>query len=118
MDQALADGEARPPRGVRLADGERGLQVRREERDTAREGEADLRRLGPRIGPREVVASADEVLTRRPQRRQCWEVRTARVATAEGYRYISGTGAPFLAPLSVLCALCQRARRRDRDRGR
>jgi len=109
VDQALADGEARPPRGVRLADWERVLQVRREEWDTAREGEADLRHLGPRIGPREVVVSADEVLTRRPQRRQFWEVRTARVATAEGYRSVSGTGAPFLATLGVLCALCQGA---------
>jgi len=109
VDQALADGEARPPRGVRLADWERVLQVRREERDAAREGEADLRRLGPRIGPAEVVASADEVLTRRPERRPFWELRTARVATAEGYRYVSGTGVPFLATLGVLCALCQGA---------
>ncbi len=84
VDQALADGEARPPRGVRLADWERVLQVRREERDAARAGEADLRRLGPEVGPDEVVTSADEVLTRRPQRRQFWELRTARVATAEG----------------------------------
>ena len=107
VDQALADGEARPPRGVRLADWERVRQVRREERDAAREGEADLRHLGPRIGPREVVANADEVLTRRPERRQFWELRTARVATAEGYRYVSGTGAAFLATLGVLCARCQ-----------
>jgi len=63
--------------------------------------------LGPEVGPAEVVASADEVLTRRPQRRQFWEVRTARVATAEGFRYVSGTGATFLATLAVLCALCQ-----------
>ena len=109
VDQALADGEARPPRGVRLADWERVLQVRREERDAARAGEADLRRLGPEVGPDEVVASADEVLTRRAQRRQFWELRTARVATAEGYRYVSGTGATFLATLGVLCTLCQRA---------
>ncbi len=53
--------------------------------------------------------SADEVLTRRPERRQCWEVRTARVATAEGYRYVSGTGAAFLATLGVLCARSQGA---------
>jgi hypothetical protein len=52
-----------------------------------------------------VVASADEVLTRR----QFWEVRTARGATAEGYRYVSGTGATFLATCGVLCALCQGA---------
>ncbi len=105
VDQALAAGETRPPRGVRMADWERVLAARRQERADA--GAEDLRRLGPEVGPAEVVASADEVLTRRPQRRQFWELRTARVATAEGYRYVSGTGATFLATLAVLCALCQ-----------
>jgi len=105
VDQALAAGATRPPRGVRVADWERVLAARRQERADA--GAEDLRRLGPEVGPAEVVASADEVLTRRPQRRQFWELRTARVATAEGYRYVSGTGATFLATLAVLCALCQ-----------
>jgi len=104
VDQALTAGETRPPRGVRAADWARVLTARRQERV---EAVADLRRLGPEVGPAEVVASADEVLTRRPQRRQFWELRTARVATAEGYRYVSGTGATFLATLGVLCALCQ-----------
>jgi len=107
VDQALAAGEIRPPRGVRAADWERVLAARRQERADA--DAEDLRRLGPEVGPAEVVASADEVLTRRPQRRQFWELRTARVATAEGYRYVSGTGATFLATLAVLCALCQGA---------
>ncbi len=107
VDQALAAGETRPPRGVRAADWERVLAARRQERADA--GAEDLRRLGPEVGPAEVVASADEVLTRRPQRRQFWELRTARVATAEGYRYVSGTGATFLVTLGVLCALCQGA---------
>jgi len=101
VDQALAAGATRPPRGVRTADWERVRAARCQERAE------DLRRLGPEVGPAEVVASADEVLTRRPQRRQFWELRTARVATAEGYRYVSGTGATFLATLAVLCALCQ-----------
>ena len=105
VDQALAAGETRPPRGVRVADWERVLVARRQERADA--STEDLRRLGPEVGPAEVVASADEVLTRHPQRRQFWELRTARVATAEGYRYVSGTGATFLATLGVLCALCQ-----------
>lgn len=107
VDQALAAGEARPPQGVRMADWERVLAARRQERTDAHA--EDLRRLGPEVGPAEVVASADEVLTRRPQRRQFWELRTARVITAEGYRYVSGTGATFLATLAVLCALCQEA---------
>jgi len=105
VDQALAAGATRPPRGVRVADWERVLTARRQERSEAHAEE--VRRLGPEVGPAEVVASADEVLTRRPQRRQFWELRTARVATAEGFRYVSGTGATFLATLAVLCALCQ-----------
>jgi hypothetical protein len=92
---------------VRAADWERVLAARRQERSEARA--EDLRRLGPEVGPDEVVVSADEVLTRRAQRRQFWELRTARVATAEGYRYVSGTGMAFLAALGVLCALCQGA---------
>src|SRR5439155_23329761 len=106
VDQALAAEAPCPPTGVRGADGERVLSVRREEQTAAA---TDLRRLGPRVGPDAVVASADEVLTRRPQRRQFWELRTARVATAQGYRYVSGTGTAFLAVLGLLCALCQHA---------
>lgn len=106
VDQALAAEAPSPPKGVRLADWERVLTARREEQ---KEAGTDLRRLGPRVGPAEVVASADEVLTRRPQRRQFWELRTARVVTTEGYRYVSGTGTAFLATLGLLCALCQRA---------
>jgi len=105
VDQALAAGETRPPRGVRAADWERVLAARRQERADA--DAEDLRRLGPEVGPAEVVARADEVLTRRPQRRQFWELRTARVATAEGFRYVSGTGAPFRATRAVRCARCQ-----------
>lgn len=30
------------------------------------------------------------------------------MATTEGYRYVSGTGAAFLATLGLLCVLCQR----------
>jgi len=117
VDQALADGEARPPRGVRLADWERVLQVRREERDAARAGEADLRRLGPEVGPDEVVTSADEVLTRRPQRRQFWELRTARVAAAEGLplRQRDGGNVPGHAR-RALHALPTRAHRRGPGR--
>lgn len=106
VDQALAAPTPRPPQGVRLADWERVVEVRRQEQTAAAQ---DLRYLGPGIGPDEVVVSADEVLTRRPQRRQFWELRTARVATAEGYRYVSGTGTTFLATLGLLCALSQGA---------
>jgi Uncharacterised protein family (UPF0236) len=102
VDQALAAEAPAPPQGVRVADWERVLSVRRDEQTAT-----DLRRLGPGVGPDEVVASADEVLTRRVQRRQFWELRTARVATTAGYRYVSGTGAAFLATLGLLCSLCR-----------
>ena len=90
VDQARAAGETRPPRGVRLAAWERVLAARRQERAEA--GAEDLRRRGPEIGADAVGARADEVRTRRPQRRPFWERRTARVATAEGYRDVRGTG--------------------------
>ncbi len=107
VDQARAAGETRPPRGVRLAAWERVLAARRQERAEA--GAEDLRRRGPEIGADAVGARADEVRTRRPPRRPFWERRTARVATAEGYRDVRGTGATVLATRGVRCALCQGA---------
>lgn len=62
VDQALAAAVPSPPPGVRVADWERVLTVRRQEQSAAA---TDLRRLGPCVSPDEVVASADEVLTRR-----------------------------------------------------
>ena len=44
----------------------------------------------------------DEVLTRQPDRHHFCELRTAQLVTREGYRYISGTGDPFLHLLLAL----------------
>jgi hypothetical protein len=44
----------------------------------------------------------DEVLTRACEQRQFVEVRTARIATPAGYRYLTGMGAPFLSQLQQL----------------
>ena len=113
---ALAQPHPEPPEGVSRADWARVLAVRREECAERKEPEAQpalpprtprqLARLGPQVGPEEVVVAVDEVLVRRRERRQWWEHRTARVATAAGHRYLSGTGESFLKQLLVLLALC------------
>jgi len=104
VEAALAQEQPTPPQGVRAADWERVLATRREERE-ARSASA-LRRLGPEVAPDQIVAGGDEVLVRQPKKRQFHELRTARVATAEGFRYLSGTGAEFLLVLWVLLLLC------------
>jgi len=103
VDQARAAGQTQVPEGVRPCDWDRVLTARRQEQAAV----PDLRCLGPRVSAGEVVVSADEVLTRRPERRAFWELRTARVVTTEGSRYVSGAGRSFLATLEVLCALAQ-----------
>jgi hypothetical protein len=57
----------------------------------------ELRHLGPQLAPDQVLATVDEVLTRKPEPHRFWEVRTARVVTAQGYRYLSGVGQTFLS---------------------
>ena len=47
----------------------------------------------------------DAVLTRTPQAHQVGAIRTARIATAEGTRCLSGTGGAFLQTLRVLTQL-------------
>ncbi len=73
----------------------------------ARRAEADrpieeLRTLGPTLAADEVLLLVDEVLTRQPDRHHFWELRTAKLVTRAGYRYVSGTGEPFLALLLAL----------------
>ena len=103
VEEALNTENPRPPEGVKKADWERVLEARREEREKSA---AELRRLGPEIKPNQVIASTDEVLVRRPEKRRFWELRTARVATSQGYRYLSGTGEVFLKQLWILLLLC------------
>jgi len=95
---ALAAEQVTPPKSVSLADWERVLEARRSE---LLEPES-LRRLGPTITEDQILACVDEVLTRQPQKRHFWELRTAYVATTEGYRYLSGVGDGLLMQLLVI----------------
>jgi hypothetical protein len=87
---ALAQATPEPPAGVRRGDWERVLAVRQAEGEQP--DLATLARLGPEIGPGEVVATVDEVLVRTPAQGKFAELRTARLATAAGFRYLCGVG--------------------------
>jgi len=105
VEAALAKEAPQPPEGVSYTDWERVLEARRAE--PATRGAEALRRLGPEIAPDQIVVGADEVLVREPQKGKFLELRTARVETAAGYRYVSGRkGAGFLKLLWVLLLLC------------
>ena len=110
VEQALAAGAARAPEGVSRPDWERVLQ--RHERDKHLSA-AQLRRLGPEVGETEILVTADEVLVRKPEARCFWELRTARVVTAAGYRYLSGTGESFLRQLFLFLLILGAGRHRS-----
>jgi len=101
VEAALRE-ESGPPKGVSQADWERVLAARREEKGLSVEV---LRQIGPEVQEDEVVVTPDEVLTRRQEKRRFWELRTARVTMATGYRYISGTGEGFLRLLLLVVLL-------------
>jgi hypothetical protein len=65
----------------------------------------DLRHLGPELEADQVLVTVDEVLPQKPEPHRFWELRTARVVTAEGYRSLSGGGATFLQHLLVAVLL-------------
>ncbi len=67
---------------------------------------SELRRLGPEVQPGQIVAATDDVEVRRPERRSKLYIRTARVATREGFRYLSGQGDAVLDQLYLLLLLC------------
>ena len=67
-----------------------------------------LRFLGPKLAADAVLLTLDEVLTRKPQRRCFNELRTARIMTSSGTRYISGRGSMFLLIVTALLYLCCR----------
>jgi hypothetical protein len=103
VDQVLRDGEAEPPEGVRRADWERVLHARRQEANLSIE---TLRLLGPEVQPEQTLVNTDEVLTRAVGKRHFWEIRTARVSTPTGTRYLSGTGPALLRQMLVLVLMC------------
>ncbi len=103
VDAALASERGRPPEGVSWADWERVLAARRAEATCPVE---DLRLLGPDLEANQVLLTVDEVLTRRPEAGHFLELRTARLVTKQGSRYVSGIGAAFLQRLHVAVLLC------------
>ncbi|HET9222629.1 MAG TPA: hypothetical protein VFO07_09005 [Roseiflexaceae bacterium] len=98
VDAALANGQIRPPDGVAWADWERVLAAPRADGCQTVE---DLRHLEPRLESDQVLLTIDEVLTRRQEGDQFVELRTARIATAAGYRYFSGVGTAFLQQIRM-----------------
>jgi hypothetical protein len=107
VEQAAADPAGPPPEGIRKADWERVLIYQRETAAQLGEPEADLSRLGLAVRPQQVVAATDGIVVQRPERRRWLELRTARVATAQGTRYLSGVGESFLSQLLLLLMLCR-----------
>jgi hypothetical protein len=102
VDRALAADQLCPLAGVSWADWERVLAARRAETTCSID---ELRHLGPALQPDQVLLTVDEVLTRRPQASQFLELRTARIVTAAGHRYVSGVGTAFLQHLQVVVGL-------------
>ncbi len=103
MEAALAREQVRPPDGVAWADWERVLAARRAEATCPIE---ELHHLGPKLEPDQMLLAVDEVLTRKPEAGHFLELRTARLMTEHGYRYLSGVGAAFLQHLHVAAVLC------------
>jgi hypothetical protein len=102
VEMALEAENPQPPEGVKDCDWERVLAARREEVADI----AQLRRLGPEIKPGQIVAATDDVEVRGLKRRSKLYIRTARIATREGFRYLSGRGNDVLNQLYVLLLLC------------
>ncbi len=97
--EALAADPATPPKGIAPSVWARVLAVRREE--AGEQEVASLARLGPQLAPGEVLAAVDEVLVRQPKPRTFAELRTARIVTEHGARYLCGVGEAFVETLAV-----------------
>ncbi len=103
VDIALAREQVCPPEGVSWADWDRVLATRRAEATCPIE---ELRHLGPTLEPNQVLLTVDEVLTRKPAAGRFLELRTARLVTEHGSRYLSGIGTAFLQRLHLAVLLC------------
>ena len=103
VEAALASEQVRPPDGVSWADWQRVVAARRAEAMCPIE---ELRHLGPELEPHQALLTVDEVLTRKPEAGHFLELRTARIVTEHGFRYLSGIGALFLQRLHVAVLLC------------
>ncbi|MFC1715376.1 hypothetical protein ACFL6S_17035 [Candidatus Poribacteria bacterium] len=105
VEQALAKESANPPEGVSQNDWDRVTAYQKQAKDEEAEV-SDLARLGPKVNDNQVVASVDGVQVRRPEKRRFHELRTAKVVTSKGYRYVSGKDANFSGYLLLLIRLC------------
>lgn len=92
----------KPPESVNQGDWERVLLKCKEKKYSVEE----LRKLGPEIKEGQVIVNVDEVLVRAEEKRKFNEIRTAKVLTKEGYRYLSGTGSMFIIRLYLFILLC------------
>jgi len=100
---ALADDARQPPAGMTRADWERVRVAHAREPATPL---AELRRLGPRVAPGQLVLTLDEVLTRAPGRDQHQELRTACLLSTTHRRYVSGVGLALLRQVHAAVHAC------------
>jgi hypothetical protein len=107
VEQALAEESVTPPEGISQNDWDRVITYQKQAKDEEDEmGVSDLASLGPGVDDNQVVASVDGIQVRRPEKRRFHQLRTAKVITPKGYRYVSGADASFLGYLLLLIRLC------------
>jgi hypothetical protein len=107
VDQALAEESSTPPEGISQNDWDRVITYQKQAKDEEDEMQlSDLAYLEPKVDDNQVVASVDGIQVRRPEKRRFHELRTAKVITSKGYRYVSGADASFLGHLLLLIRLC------------
>jgi hypothetical protein len=104
VEQALAEESATPPEGISQNDWDRVTAFQKQARDEVEA--SDLARLGPKVDDNQVAGFVDSIQVRRPEKRRFHELRTAKVVTSKGYRYVSGTDATFPGYLLLLIRLC------------
>ena len=106
VEHALAEESATPPEGISQNDWDRVINYQKQAKAQAIVEVSDLASLGPKVSDNQVVASVDGIQVRRPQKRRFHELRTAKVVTPKGYRYVSGADDGFLGYLLLLIRLC------------
>lgn len=89
-----------PPQGISRADWERVVTHVQQHVQTSKNVQA-LARLGPRLGPQELLVAVDGIVVRGCEKGRRLELRVARLQTAEGYRYVTGIGEAFLTKLEA-----------------
>lgn len=103
VERALGDERRLPPAGVSHSDWAR---VREAHSADPHLNIAALRRLGPVVAPGQMLLVLDEVLTPAQRGDAFHELRTACLLTADGRRYLSGTGICFLRQVQAVVQAC------------